>query len=73
MTGGGSYNQAVVKRLDNAGSDDAAHATTQRRFWFQVVEVELPWLRLSETAFLLWVLAGLVLIWLVVAVFLLLL
>lgn len=38
-----------------------------RRIWFRVDEVELKWLRLSETAFLLWVLAALVLAWLVVA------
>ena len=38
-----------------------------RRFWFQVEDVELKWLPLGETAFLLWVLAGLVLVWLVVA------
>ena len=41
-----------------------------RRFWFRVVEVELPGLRISETAFLLWVLALLVVVWLVVALFL---
>jgi hypothetical protein len=38
-----------------------------RRIWFHIDEVELKWLRISETAFLLWVLAGLVLAWLVVA------
>jgi len=43
-----------------------------RRFWFQVEDVQLKWLPLGETAFLLWVLAGLVLIWLVVALVLIL-
>jgi len=38
-----------------------------RRVWFHVEEVELKWLRISETAFLLWVLAGLVLAWVIVA------
>ena len=38
-----------------------------RRFWFQLEDVQVKWLPLSETAFLLWVLAGLVLVWLVVA------
>jgi hypothetical protein len=38
-----------------------------RRLWFRVEEVELRWLRISETAFLLWVLAGLVLAWVIVA------
>jgi hypothetical protein len=39
----------------------------RRRIWFHVEDVELKWLPVSETAFLLWVLAGLVLVWLVVA------
>ena len=39
----------------------------RRLFWFHVEEVELKWLRISETAFLLWVLAGLVLAWVIVA------
>jgi hypothetical protein len=43
-----------------------------RRFWFQLEDVQVRWLPLSETAFLLWVLAGLVLIWLVVALVLIL-
>jgi len=44
-----------------------------RRLWFQLEDVQVKWLPLSETAFLLWVLAGLVLIWLVVALVLILL
>jgi hypothetical protein len=40
---------------------------SRRRIWFHVEDVELKWLPLSETAFLLWVLAALVLVWLVVA------
>jgi hypothetical protein len=52
---------------------DEMTASPERRLWFQVVEVELSRLRLSESAFLLWVLALLVAIWLVVAFFLLLL
>jgi hypothetical protein len=40
---------------------------TPRRIWFHLEEVELRWLRISEAAFLLWVLAGLVLAWLIVA------
>jgi hypothetical protein len=38
-----------------------------RRFWYHLEEVELKWLRISEAAFLLWVLAALVLAWLIVA------
>ena len=39
----------------------------RRRIWFHVEDVKLPWLPVGETAFLLWVLAGLVFVWLVVA------
>jgi hypothetical protein len=41
-----------------------------RRTWFSVKEVELPWLPVSEAAFLLWVLAALVFVWLVATVIL---
>jgi hypothetical protein len=44
-----------------------------RRLWFHLEEVELKWLHISETAFLLWVLAALVLAWLIVALVVLLL
>jgi hypothetical protein len=46
---------------------------TPRRVWFHVEEVQLKWLRISETAFLLWVLAALVFAWLIVALVFLLL
>jgi hypothetical protein len=50
------------------GSDlEQRPAETSRRIWFHVEDVELKWLRISEAAFLMWVLAGLVLAWLVVA------
>jgi len=42
-------------------------ADAPRRLWFHLEEVELKWLRMSEAAFLLWVLAALVLAWLIVA------
>jgi hypothetical protein len=38
-----------------------------RRVWYHLQEVELKWLGISEAAFLLWVLAALVLAWLIVA------
>jgi hypothetical protein len=41
-----------------------------RRIWYRVDEVQLRRLRVSESAFLLWVLAALVLVWLVVALLL---
>ena len=55
---------------DGNGSENVEQrrpAEAPRRVWFHFEEVELKWLRISETAFLLWVLAGLVLAWLVVA------
>jgi hypothetical protein len=53
--------------------EPAGQSPAKRRFWFRVEEVELDWLPISEAAFLLWVLAFLVLIWLVAALVLLLL
>jgi hypothetical protein len=60
---------------DGNGSEnlEPRPAEAPRRIWFHVAEVELKWLRISETAFLLWVLAGLVFAWLVVALVFLLL
>ena len=54
---------------DGNGSENVEQRRSEapRRVWFHYQEVELKWLRMSETAFLLWVLAGLVLAWLVVA------
>jgi hypothetical protein len=39
----------------------------KRRTWFLIEEVEFKWLPVSESAFLLWVLALLVVIWVAVA------
>jgi hypothetical protein len=60
---------------DGNGSENLEQppAEAPRRIWFHVEDVELKWLRISEAAFLLWVLAGLVLAWLVVALVFLLL
>jgi hypothetical protein len=71
------YRDADGNPVDNpaaaVGGEIVEHGDEKRpgrRFWFRVVEVELPGVRISETAFLLWVLALLVLVWLVVALFL---
>ena len=60
---------------DGDGSENLEQRPTEapRRIWFHVEEVELKWLRISEAAFLLWVLSGLVCAWLVVALVFLLL
>jgi hypothetical protein len=42
------------------------------RLWFRVEEMEISWLPVGETAFLLWVLAALVAVWVGVAALLLL-
>jgi hypothetical protein len=65
----------VTKKRATARGEalEPPEAREGRRFWFQVEDVQLKWLPLSETAFLLWVLAGLVVVWLVVAIVLLLL
>jgi hypothetical protein len=48
----------VVERDPKAGRT--------RRTWFVVEEVEIKWLPVSESAFLLWVLLALMLIWVLV-------
>ena len=60
---------------DGNGSENLEPRSTDapRRLWFHVEEVELKWLPIGETAFLLWVLAGLVLAWVIVALLFLLL
>jgi hypothetical protein len=37
-----------------------------RRTWFLIEEVEIKWLPVSESAFLLWVLLGLLLTWVLI-------
>jgi hypothetical protein len=71
------YRDAEGNPVDNpaaaVGGEVIEHGDEKRpgrRFWFRVVEVELPGLRISESAFLLWVLALLVLVWVVVALLL---
>jgi hypothetical protein len=41
-------------------------AERTRRTWFLLEEVEIKWLPVSESAFLLWVLLALVLIWVLI-------
>jgi hypothetical protein len=47
------------------------HGRPARRTRFFLDRSELPWLPVSEPAFLLWVLAGLFMIWLAIGLFLL--
>jgi hypothetical protein len=62
-----SSTSSTRNQIRLGASFERRSSETPRRIWFRVDEVELKWLRMSETAFLLWVLAALVLAWLVVA------
>jgi hypothetical protein len=48
-----------------------AHPEPARRTRFFLTRSELPWLPVSESAFLLWVLALLVIVWVAIGLFLL--
>jgi hypothetical protein len=48
-----------------------AHGQPRERTRFFLTERELPWLPVSEPAFLLWVLVALMVVWLVIAIVLL--
>ena len=56
--------QAVSGEIVEAGAD----GERTRRTWFLIEEVELKWLPISESAFLLWVLALFVCAWVIVAI-----
>lgn len=73
MTAPSPYNPSVSRKRMSPGDQalDRAEKRRGRRIWFYVEEVELKWLPIGETAFLLWVLAFLVLVWLAVALVLL--
>jgi hypothetical protein len=45
-----------------------AESRRTRRTWFRIEQVEIKWLPVSEPAFLLWVLAVLLVVWLGVGV-----
>ena len=46
-----------------------AKAGRTRRTWFLIEEVQLKWLPVSESAFLLWVLLALLVSWLAIGIF----
>jgi hypothetical protein len=54
-----------VERIEPAPEQTTA---TERRVWFRVEEVEISWLPVGEAAFLLWVLAALLVAWVLVGV-----
>ena len=54
-----------VERIESAPEQTTA---TEARVWFRVEEVEISWLPVGEAAFLLWVLAALLVAWVLVGV-----
>jgi hypothetical protein len=54
-----------VERIESAPEQTTA---AERRVWFRVEEVEISWLPVGEAAFLLWVLAALLVAWVLVGV-----
>ena len=46
------------------------HRQVSQRSWFRIEWIEIKWLPVSEPAFLLWVLAAFVVVWVVVAIWL---
>jgi hypothetical protein len=45
---------------------EEAEGTQRHRAWFRIQEVELDWLPIRESAFLLWILALLAAVWLAI-------
>lgn len=59
---------AVVTDPAQATSGEILDDVARRRAWFRIEEVELDWLPVRESAFLLWVLALLTAVWLAIGV-----
>jgi hypothetical protein len=59
--------RTVEARGLEGGATGEREPGAERRTWFLMRETELGWLPVSEAAFLLWVLALLLLAWLVTA------
>jgi hypothetical protein len=62
--GNRTENPAQAVRGEVVEHDPKAGRT--RRTWFFIQEVEIKWLPVSESAFLLWVLFALLLIWMLI-------
>jgi hypothetical protein len=69
----GNRTEDPAKAVGGEIVERAVEGRPAKHTWFRVEKVELPWLPVSEAAFLLWVLALLVLVWLVAALLLFLL
>lgn len=60
----GNPTEDPAKAVGGEIVDYDANAEPKRHTWFRVEEVESSWLPVSESAFLLWVLVLLALVWL---------
>jgi hypothetical protein len=69
--GAGSPTDDPAKAVQGEVLEYGVHLEPERRSTFFLSRSELPWLPVSEPAFLLWVLAALVMVWLAVGLFLL--
>jgi hypothetical protein len=69
--GEGSPTDDPAKAVQGEVLEYGAHLEPERRTPFFLSRSELPWLPVTEPAFLLWVLAALVMVWLAVGLFLL--
>ena len=61
----------VTDPADAAGGEiveDDGTGSERRRAWFRIEEIELDWLPVRESAFLLWVLVVLAVFWLAVGI-----
>jgi hypothetical protein len=60
----------VADPAEAAGGDivEEGDGTVRHHAWFRIQEVELDWLPIRESAFLLWVLAVLAAVWLAIGV-----
>ena len=65
-----SSGAVVADPAEAAGGEivEETDGTLRRRAWFRIQEVELHWLPVRESAFLLWVLALLAAVWLTIGV-----
>jgi hypothetical protein len=61
----------AAKAMRGEVVESDAHGRPTRRTRFFLDRSELPWLPVSEPAFLLWVFAGLFVVWLAIGLFLL--
>jgi hypothetical protein len=58
----------VIWRMTNTDGKLTGAKAAPRRIWYRVEQMEIRWLPVSESAFLLWVLVLLLVVWLGIGV-----